>query len=411
MRGTRWVRTGLLTVAAAAALAAPAAARPAGEQEIMMDAYTGATAWDATQNRYVVTGYYRFDFAPVARTVPRAGGLGSGLYMSGGDYSEQHELHPDVVHNPDRNEYFIVSGSEVGLRGLRYRADGTFLGRFTISSLPSGPEGRRPAVAYDSARREYVVVQAATLDGRSVIRAHRVVPTGGTPASWTISDRPELARNLAPEIAYRPGLGEHLIVWQGVRSDGSSDVYAQRLRAATGELGTEDRKVSDHRNLAGRLANATPVVAHRGAASEALVAWSDGYEIYGRRLTGTDAVPGPKDERYSTMGPDGDRTYTAVEPDVAYHPLGREYLIVWEGKDSGDEEQEIYAQHLTESGGQIGPDDVQVSVADPDEYSWSGARWPSVAADPGTRGYLAAYLGGYPIGEAVLAGRRLTAER
>jgi hypothetical protein len=402
---------GLLTVAVTAALAAPAAARPTGAQEIVMDAYTGATAWDATQNRYVATGYYRFNFAPVAKTVPPAGGLGSGLYMADGDYSESHELHPDVVHNPHLNEYFIVSGTAERLRGFRYRADGTSLGRFTISNLPSGPEGRRPAVAYDTARREYVVVQAATLDGRSVIRAHRVLPTGGTPASWTVSDRPELVRNLAPEIAYRASLSEHLIVWQGVRSDGSSDVFAQRLRPGTGELGTEDRKVSDHRNLAGRVANVTPVVAHRGSASEALVAWSDGYEIYGRRLTGTDAVPGRKDERYSTMGADGDRRYTAVEPDVAYHPLAREYAIVWEGKDTGDEEQEIYAQHVTEAAGQIGPDDVQVSVPDPDEYGWSGARWPSLAADPGTRGYLATYLGGYPIGEAVLAGRRLVAER
>jgi hypothetical protein len=400
---------GLLTIVAAAGVAAPASARPVGEQADVEASHTVSAAFDTTQGRYVIAGYERLDWEPGGRTIPRAGAFEPGTWLSVDDGDAYHEWFPDVVHNPDRNEYLVVSGSRQGLRGLRFGADGTQLGAFTISALAGGAEHRRPSVSYDAARREYAVVQAAIVAGRSVTRAHRVSPTGATLTSWTISDRAELVRNLAPQIAYRPSLGEHLVVWQGVRSDGASDVYAQRLRLGSGEVGTEDRKVSDHRNLAGRIANATPVVAHRTTASEALVVWSDGYEVYGRRLSGSDAVPSPKDERYSTMGPDGDAAYTAVEPDIAYHPLAREYVLVWEGRDTGQTLKEIYAQHVTESGAQIGPDDVQVSVPYPD--GWSGAGHPAVAADPGTRGYLAAFNAGYPIGEILIGARRLTAER
>ena len=48
--------------------------------------------------------------------------------------------------------------------------------------------------------------------------------------------------------------------------------------------------------------------------------------------------------RVSDMGPNGSTTYSAVSPAVAYSAADNEYLVVWRGDDSTDEEFEIFGQ-------------------------------------------------------------------
>jgi hypothetical protein len=57
---------------------------------------------------------------------------------------------------------------------------------------------------------------------------------------------------------------------------------------------------------------------------------------------------GPQDFRISTMGPDGDPHFYALDPAVAYNSTAGEFLVVWAADDEaaalGDNEFEIYGQ-------------------------------------------------------------------
>jgi len=91
--------------------------------------------------------------------------------------------------------------------------------------------------------------------------------------------------------------------------------------------------------------------------NEYLVVWQDDelgvgeFEIWGQRV---DAATGDQidlDTRLSDMGPDGNASYIAQTPAVAYSSVSNnQYLVVWSGDNSTDGEFEIWGQRFT--GGQ-----------------------------------------------------------
>jgi hypothetical protein len=139
-----------------------------------------------------------------------------------------------------------------------------------------------------------------------------------------------------------------------------------------------------------------PAVAYDGTANRFLVVWQandtagSGQEIYGRFVSATGAPLGAQ-MRISDMGPEGDTRFDALKPAVAYNARAGEYLVVWYGDDGIDDELEIYGQRLSATGAQVGANDFRISQVGPDGDERFDAFRPSVASDPETNEYLVAW--------------------
>lgn len=207
---------------------------------------------------------------------------------------------------------------------------------------------------------------------------------------------------LEPAVAYNPDDDEYLVVWSG-RDDSTDEreIFGQRIDAATGAQLGSDFRISEmgpmgDPNLQPRL----PAVAYNPDDGEYLVVWSsdqndgselvdDELEIFGQRLTSDGLQTPPDDFRVSQMGPDGDPSYFAREPAVAYNADAGEYLVVWEGQHSSpDDEQEIYGQRVAATGPPEIGNDFRISQMGPPGDPNVSPGSPDVAYDSTDQQYL-----------------------
>jgi hypothetical protein len=216
----------------------------------------------------------------------------------------------------------------------------------------------------------------------------------------------------APAVAYNSTADEYLVVWMGDDGSGAQideefEIYGQRLDALTGaEVGSNDFRISDMGPDGDASFGAiAPTVAYNSTADEYLVVWHgdddvDGnWEIYAQRLDGsTGAEIGINDQRIS------DEVYQASFPAVAYNPSADEYLVVWHGGGPGpDREWEIYGQRLDGStGAEIGCDDFRISDMGPDGNANFRAAWQAaVAYNASADEYLVVWYGDDDTGSLV----------
>src|SRR5262249_41044533 len=151
-----------------------------------------------------------------------------------------------------------------------------------------------------------------------------------------------------------------------------------------------------------------PAVAYNGTANEYFVVWSgddttnDEFEIYGQRIAAPNGVEvGADDFRISDMGPDGNETFDAQEPAVAYNGTANEYLVAWSGDDNTgpleNEEYEIFGQRLNApTGAEVGANDVRLSDMGPDGNEGAWAFSPAVAFNGTGNEYLVVWNGSDP---------------
>jgi hypothetical protein len=297
---------------------------------------------------------------------------------------------------------------------------------FRISDM--GPDGdanfdaggivfwNEPAVAYDSNADEYLVVwmgddgSGAQIDDEWEIYGQRLDALTGAEVGtndFRISDMgPDGDASFGgrfPAIAYNSNADEYLVVWDGKDDVGALtgnevEIHAQRLDASTGaEVGPNDFRISDmgpdgNADFFAALAAA----AYNPDADEYMVVWMGAdetvgeWEIYGQRLDGsTGTEVGPNDFRISDMGPDGDPTFNAIFPAVAYNATADEYLVVWYGDDDIDGNFEVYAQRLDAStGAEIGINDFRIGGGVFQDDS------PAVTYNPSADEYLVVWNGG-----------------
>jgi len=97
--------------------------------------------------------------------------------------------------------------------------------------------------------------------------------------------------------------------------------------------------------------------------------------------------------RVSDMGPDGNGAFDALEADVAYNRTDNLFLVVWQG-DEQRFEDEIYGQLIDAgTGAEIGTNDFRISMMGPDGNASYDAFNPAVAYSSAERTYLAAWEG------------------
>lgn len=124
-------------------------------------------------------------------------------------------------------------------------------------------------------------------------------------------------------------------------------------------------------------------------------------------------VLNPATVRITNAGPDGDPTFDAFHPDVAYNPTAGEYFVVWAGNDDSGAlaatETEIFGVRVSETTGQPLSAPVRISTMGGDGDPLFAALHPTVAYNPVQDDYLVVWQGSATAGEFEIYGRRLNA--
>lgn len=170
---------------------------------------------------------------------------------------------------------------------------------------------------------------------------------------------------LRPALAYNSADNEYLVVWEG--NDGTTDsafeIYGQRLAGATAvATGANDFCISDlGADGDHRFDASNPAVAYNRLTNRYMVVWSgdddaaplvnDEFEIFGQSLDANPATfgeVGPNDFRISAMGPHGNTAFEAGNPAVVSSES--EFLAVWEADDDTaplvNDEFEIFGHYV-----------------------------------------------------------------
>ena len=216
-----------------------------------------------------------------------------------------------------------------------------------------------------------------------------------------------------PAVAYNSTANQYLVVWSGDDNTGSLadnefEIFGQLVNAATGARMGSNFRISDMGPDGDTHYGAHyPAVVYNGTAHEYLVVWwgdddtaplvRGEYEIFGQRLSFSGAQIGTNDFRISDMGPDGNASYSARNPAVAYNSTSNQYLVVWYGDDDDgplvDGEDEIFGQRLDADGNPVGTNDFRISDMGPDGNTAYDAITPAVVYNSLTHEYLVVWRG------------------
>jgi hypothetical protein len=380
-----------------------------------------------------------------AQTLEAASGLELGpdvrLTYAGGD-TRFDVLAADVAYNSLNHEYFVVWAADDLAAGLvegefeifAQRVDaatGDRLGpRLRLSDIATegnpNYDGYDPAVAYNSRDNQYLVVWSgeSTLPGMAdnelEIFGQLVDAVTGAELGpdLRLSDMgPDGNASYGahlPAVAYNNADNQYLVVWSGEDNTGSLvlqefEIFAQRLSAAGLELGGDQRLSHMGPDGDTGFGATAPALAYNSADDQYLVVWHGTddagdlaqyeAEVYGQRLDAATGLElGADDFRLSDMGPDGDPTYGARNPAVAYNSAENEYLVVWHGTDNTGSlvagESEIFGQRLDAPDGlELGPNDFRLSHMGPDGTAGFSALYPAIVYNPAAGEYLVVWSG------------------
>ena len=290
-------------------------------------------------------------------------------------------------------------------------------------------DAEEPAIAYNSANDEYLVVwrgdeidvDLPSFDNELEIYGQRLTGDGSLIGNdFRISDMaPGLPRVQAdnfradqPEVAYNSVDKNFLVVWRGEDDtgdlvDGETEIYGKIISNIGTAMGNQFRisQVGVDGDV-GRDAQ-RPALDYNSFDNEFLVVWEaddttfnrlDGApEIYGQRITAQGLEIGPDDFNISNMGPDDSRSFSANEPTIAFNPNDTNYLVCWRGRDvplENDElENEIYGQFISAQGLEMGPDDFRISRVGPDGVLDFFVFQPDLVFNPSNNTFLVVWAG------------------
>jgi hypothetical protein len=302
--------------------------------------------------------------------------------MGPGDSTSYEASSPSVTANPTANEYLVVwwgdddtaplVADEFEIFGQRLTAAGAHTGADDFRVSEQGADGNPnstaifPSVAYNAAANEYLVAWTGEIGTSETyeVWAQRLSAAGAEVggSDFQVSDMPPGGANFTsfgvdPRVAANATANEYLVVWVGRAEDANPmlpnepEVYGQRLTAAGAHTGADDFRISEQGADGDPDSDVfSPSVAYTAAANEYLVAWqgnigsSGEFEIWAQRLSAAGAEVGGSDFQVSDMGPPSDQDYDAGDPSIAASPTRGEYLVVWDGDDTVNEEFETFGR-------------------------------------------------------------------
>jgi Ca2+-binding RTX toxin-like protein len=325
-----------------------------------------------------------------------------------------------------RNADGLATDNEFEIFGQLVGANGAAIGvRFPISTTGTDRDASRPAVTYDSRANEYLVVWEAddlATDDEFEIFGQLLSASGAEIGSdFQISNigagggvGPE---GFEPAVSYNAADDDFLVVWEGggLLNPSKVEIFGQILDADGAESGSAFR-VSKTGGDGDATRNAVePALAYDSAANDYLVTWGASglvnaakFEITGQLISATGTKIG-LDFRISHTGDDGDGQRDALRPAIAYDPKTDEYLVVWAGNSFADpNKSEISGQFVSASGIAIGSNS-RISTTGSDDGAREASE-PAIAYNSVANEFLVTWTAdGLPIaGEFEIFGQQLS---
>ncbi len=306
-------------------------------------------------------------------------------------------LTPSIAYNSTNNQYLVVwSGSddivgEYEIWGQRVNAkNGAQIGAdFQISFIGTvddpDNDAEDPAVAYNSANNEYLVVWSGDhyADGDFEIFARRVnAETGALVGSMVrvsvmgSGTDPDYDA-LDPAVTYNSANNQYLVIWEGDDDtaplvNNEYEIWGKRLNASAEWVDADNIRLSEMQGSGDADYDAyNPAIAYNTTYNEYMVVWygdkdlyntaNEEYEIWGQRLNASLGRMGASGFRISDIGPDDDPNYDAFDPAITYNSANNQYLVVWEADNLTDNLFDIFGQRLEANGVGIGTNDFYIS--------------------------------------------------
>jgi len=306
--------------------------------------------------------------------------------------------YPDIVYNPDANEYFVVYVASHFNTADWSRGYEIFGRCVSVSGSPCGPQTRISVMGPE--------------------------PPDAAHTSY---------RPYYPAVAYNPAGDVYLVIWTGDTNIGSLvddewEIWGQLVDASSGALIGGNFRISQTGPDGDQFHDAVhPDVAADPDSGQFLAVWSDDRDtqydrdIWGQRINSySGALMGSNFQISETLPAGSSPQYMGFHPAPTYNQTDREFLVVWYGVKSelGENNMEIWGQRLDPRGNQIGTNDFRISHmgpdGDPSPWSWS-ADDPSVAWSPRRGEYLVTWNGRFPLGlygsDSEMFGQRLMPDR
>jgi hypothetical protein len=211
-----------------------------------------------------------------------------------------------------------------------------------------------------------------------------------------------------PELAYNPDDHECLVVWESdglTELKGVSDIYGQRLNAATNERIGISLRISTLTDQNKNHRAHRPKIAYSRTSHEYLVVWYGTglygapdrfFEVYGQRLSRTGKIIGSnfRISHTADLGKVNTNIVRSSGPcDLAWNSTNDEYLVVWKGMGEPEDavKMEIYGQRL-KANGELLEKYVRISHT-ADQGSNFHANEPAIAYNSRDNQYLVVWNG------------------
>jgi uncharacterized repeat protein (TIGR01451 family) len=218
-----------------------------------------------------------------------------------------------------------------------------------------------------------------------------------------------------PAVAYNSTTNQYLVVWSGnefvapSNGDPEYEIYEQLVSATGAAVGADVRVTNvgtpgeTDSNRAAYDADEPDVAANSTTGNYLIVFSADDdwtgpvgageNEIYGQIVNSNGTTTLDSHVRLSDMGVDGDNATTALSPAIVYNGAANEYMVVWQGEDAVDGENEIYGQRVSATETEIGANDFRISDMGPNGNIAFDAFRPAVTYSATPRQYLSVWVG------------------
>ena len=186
------------------------------------------------------------------------------------------QIQADIAYSPDFDRYLLVflshENDDWSIYSQVLDGEGYVVSAVTPLAVGGGEERGRPAVVYNPAASEFLVVWEQTFLGQDwdiygVRLTATGVPIGG---SFPIAARSNPERQ--PDVAYNSARNEYLVVWKQVVGEGDSampDIAGQRLNGLGQAVG------ADFPITFSAIEESRPRLDYDGYGNQYLVAWQE----------------------------------------------------------------------------------------------------------------------------------------